>query len=93
MRKGTVIILFVLMAALLVSDVSAFAFSGSLNAAESAGAGWRSSASTAAGQANIAVDNPGGRDWAAGAGFAAARARGGDAAAARCLSVGLAVAV
>jgi len=93
MRKGTVIILFVLMAALLVSDVSALAFAGSWNQAAAAGAGWRSSASTFTGQANIAVDNPGGRDWAAGAGVAAARARGGDAAAAESLSVGLAFAI
>jgi len=92
MRKGAIIILVVLMAALFVSDVSAIAVGGTITGAEALGIGRHSAASTFNAAGLIAVDNTGGRDIVATGGIAAARARGGDSAYARSgvLSAGLA---
>jgi hypothetical protein len=94
MRKGALIIMAVLIVALLVSEVSAFAGAGTWNQANALGAGGRhASASSITGQITFATDSNGipGRDTAATAGFAAARARG-EISTADCLSVGIALA-
>ncbi len=95
MRKGAIIVLAVLMAAMFVSQVDAFALSAGFAAGQGAAAGWRSSVDVATGQSSIALDADGhhrGVDLAAQRSFAVVKAKGGEAAAARAVSAGFSVA-